>query len=176
MTKGKDEKFQGLKRESMDLIIDHELIGVTPEMIDWWWKNMVDSTYYKMWHPDDHVSIEWEVPPVREGNIGAIHIAEEKIGDSPVTKLRIQVIDPAASPIVATYSHVRATCVVDTSGNPVTWIVHEYEPQPGGTRMRSTFRLPADSPQQFVNALRKHNKEEMGQFPKFLPGLYRQNH
>jgi hypothetical protein len=174
MTNVKDEKSQGSKPETMDLVIDHELIGVTPEMIDWWWMNMVNSDYYKLWHPEDHVSIEWEVPPVREGNIGAIHIAEEKIGEFPVTKLRIKVIDPATSPIVATYTHVRATCTIDANGNPATWIVHEYESQPGGTRMRSTFRLPADSPREFVDALRKHNKEEMGQFPKFLPGLYRQ--
>jgi hypothetical protein len=176
MAKGKNKKSQGSKPETMDLVIDHELIGVTPEMIDWWWMNMVNSDYYKLWHPEDHVSIEWEVPPVRKGNIGAVHIAEEKIGDSPVTKLHIRVVDPATSPIVATYSHVRATCMIDANGNPATWIVHEYESQPGGTRMRSTFRLPADSPKQFVDALRKHNKEEMGQFPKFLPGLYRQNH
>jgi hypothetical protein len=176
MAKGKNKKSPGSKPETMDLVIDHELIGVTPEMIDWWWMNMVNSDYYKLWHPEDHVSIEWEVPPVRKGNIGAVHIAEEKIGDSPVTKLHIKVVDPATSPIVATYSHVRATCMIDANGNPATWIVHEYESQPGGTRMRSTFRLPADSPKQFVDALRKHNKEEMGQFPKFLPGLYRQNH
>jgi hypothetical protein len=174
MAKGKNKESQKSKPETMDLVIDHELIGVTPEMIDWWWMNMVNSDYYKLWHPEDHVSIEWEVPPVRKGNIGAVHIAEEKIGDSPVAKLHIKVVDPATSPIVATYSHVRATCMIDANGNPVTWIVHEYESQPGGTRMRSTFRLPADAPKQFVDALRKHNKEEMGQFPKFLPGLYRQ--
>jgi hypothetical protein len=162
------------EKKSIDLVIDHELEGVEPEMIDWWWKNMVDPPYYKWWHPEDHISIEWEVPPVREGNIGAIHIAGERIGEFPAARLRIQVVDPAASPIAATYGYVRATCIIDADDNPVTWIVHEYESCAGGTRMRSTFRLSADTPQRFVYALRKHNKEEMGQFPKFLPKLYLQ--
>lgn len=175
MDKKNEEKSEGYRSQNIDLVIDHDLNGVTPEMIDWWWKNMVNSNYYKMWHPKDHVSIKWEIPPEREGNIGAIHIAEEKIGNFPVTKLRIKVIDPATSPISATYSHVRATCVIDSNGNPITWIVHEYESKPGGTRMRSTFRLPADSSMQFIEALRKHNKEEMGQFQQFLPELYQKN-
>lgn len=175
MAGAQDQGFRELKSESIDLIVEHELNGVTPEMIDWWWQNMVKSNYYKLWHPDDHISIEWEVPPMNEGNVGAIHVAEERIGEFPARRLRIQVVDPATSPIVATFSHVRATCMIDADDKPLTWIVHEYESQPNGTRMRSTFRLSADTPQEFVEALRKHNQEEMAQFSKFLPDLYRQN-
>ena len=105
--------------------------------------------------------------------MGAIHVAEERIGVIPAKKLRIKVVEPSTSPIRATYQTVRSTCVMSEDDKPMTWIVHESEPMPGGTRMRSTFRLAAESPAGFVNALRKHNKEEMGQFPKFLPGLYR---
>ncbi len=169
----KDNDLRTLGSETMDLINDHELPGVTLEMLDWWWKNMVDPEYYKLWHPEDHISIEWEVPPSRKDNVGAIHVAEERIGVIPAKKLRIKVVEPSTSPIRATYRTIRSTCVMDEDDKPITWIVHEYEPVPGGTRMRSTFRLATDAPAEFVNALRKHNKEEMGQFPKFLPGLYR---
>ena len=56
---------------------------------------------------------------------------------------------------------------------PVSWTTHEYKAEPYGTKMRSTFRLSADTPKQFLDALRQHNKEEMGEFPKFLPKLYK---
>ena len=170
-----NKTFQAITSETVDLVVDHELHGVTPEMIDWWWRNMVDPRYYQWWHPRDHISIEWEVPPEKDGNVGAIHIAEERIGEFPPGRLRIRTVDQASSPIRATYSHVRATSIIDPDDKPVTWIVHEYQTEPFGTRMRSTFRLSADTPQQFIDALRKHNQEEMGRLPEFLPELYKQN-
>jgi hypothetical protein len=165
--------LQKLGSETMDLVIEHELHGVTPEMLDWWWKNMVNSQYYQLWHPKDHISIEWEIPPSREGNVGAIHVAEERIGEIPAKRLRIRVEDPSSSPIRATYSHVRATSMLGPDNKPVSWTTHEYKAEPYGTKMRSTFRLSADTPKQFIDALRQHNKEEMGEFPKFLPELYK---
>ena len=38
--------------------------------------------------------------------------------------------------------------------------------------MRSTFRLPDGMPEAFIEELRKHNTEEMAQFPVFPPALY----
>ncbi len=170
-----DKAFEELKSETVDLVVDHELRGVTPEMVDWWWPNMVTSQRYQLWHPKDHVSIEWEVPPSKEGGGSTIHIAEERIGEFPARKLRIRRVDQVSSPILATYSHVRRACVISPNDKPVMWITHEYESAPYGTRMRSTFRLSADTPQRFIDALREHNKGEMGQFAEFLPELYRQN-
>ncbi|MEM2125719.1 MAG: hypothetical protein QXQ53_04910, partial [Candidatus Methanosuratincola sp.] len=57
---------------------------------------------------------------------------------------------------------------------PLASIVHEYEATPDGTRMRSTFILPALVPAELLEALRKHNIGEMAQFSVFLPELYRQ--
>jgi hypothetical protein len=170
-----DKAFEELKPETVDLVVDHELRGVTPEMLDWWWEKMVDSRYYQLWHPKDHVSIEWEVPPSKEGGSNTIHIAEERIGEFPPRKIRIRRVDPASSPIVATYSHVRTACIISPRNRPVIWITHEYQAESYGTRMRSTFRLSADTPQRFIDALREHNIGEMGQFPRFLPELYKKN-
>jgi hypothetical protein len=44
----------------MDLVVRHELRGVTPEMIDWWWDNIDTTERYRMWHPDSHLTFEWE--------------------------------------------------------------------------------------------------------------------
>jgi hypothetical protein len=30
-----------LKGETVNLVMEHELRGVTPEMLDWWWDNMM---------------------------------------------------------------------------------------------------------------------------------------
>jgi hypothetical protein len=173
---GSEEKFlQELGSETVDLVIEHELHGVTPEMLDWWWINMVNPQYYLLWHPKDHISIEWEVRPTRERNIGAIQVVEERIGEIPAKRLRILILDPASSPIPTTFSHVRASSTLGPDNKPVSWITHEYEAAPYGTKMRSTFRMSAETPQQFRDALRQHNKEEMGQFPAFLAELYKKS-
>ena len=65
-------------------------------------------------------------------------------------------------------------CVLDGRDQPVSWLLHQYESMPGGTRMRSTFRLPAKTPVWFIKALKKHNREEMAQVSVFLPALYEQ--
>lgn len=168
---------KGTEQEYIDIVIDHELRGVLPEMIDWWFLNMVEPRFYKLWHPWDHISIEWEVPPTKKmaknRNIGAIHVAIEKIGSPQVQRLRVKIIDPDTSPIKATYSHRRAVSNLGADDKIVGWILHEYEAAPYGTRFRSTFRRPGNTPKQAIEALRKHNKEEIGQFPVFLPELYK---
>jgi len=161
--------------ETMDLAVEHELHGGTPEMLGWWWWNMVDSEYYRLLHPKDHISIEWVIRPSKGQLAGSVFVAEERIGQIPATKLRMLVLDPASSPITPIYDYARASCILGPADKPVGWIMHEYRPEPYGIRMRSTFRLSKSSSQQFIDALRQHNKEEMGQFPKFLPALYKEN-
>jgi hypothetical protein len=157
------------KSETKDLVIDHELAGVTPEMIDAWWAIMSDTERYKLWHPKDHV---WAKLEVKEegGNTVIIQHVLEKIGGMP-SRLSLRLEDPDTISIPKEYSHVVAGSSLDRNGVPYAWTQHQYEEMPGGTRMRSTFRIPAKAPGFFVKGLRKHNQEEMGQFPKFLPGL-----
>jgi len=86
-----------------DAVVEHdELVGVTPEMIDWWWVNMEKG--YPLWEPNDHKSFVWEVPPPVGGYLGAIQIAEEKMGPMPPMKIRIRWDDrPAVHPRI--YEH-----------------------------------------------------------------------
>jgi hypothetical protein len=161
------------KGETVDITIDHELQGVTPEMLDWWWLNMGDTERYKLWHPKDHISAQWEVSP-EEDPFRATQLALEKIGGLPAL-LRIRLTDPSSILTSLTYSNAMGGCVLDEKDNPITWIVHEYESMPDGTRMRSTFKLPAKAPRFFREQLRKHCREEMAQFPVFLPQLYKES-
>lgn len=160
------------KDKTIDLIVEHELIGVFPEMIDWWWDHIDNSERYKLWHPKDHKSFEWEVSPEDvNGHVGAIHRVVEIIEERPTT-LRIRWENPDSIPIKAEFNHKNAACVLNDKDDPISWILHEYHSIPNGTLLRSTFRLPAQIPNLFIEHLRKHNIEEIGYFTEFLPRLY----
>jgi hypothetical protein len=160
------------KGKTRDLVIDHELPGVTPEMIDVWWVVMSDTDRYKLWHPRDHVWAELEVKE-EGGETVAIQHVLEKVGGMP-SLLNLRLEDPNKMSIAIDMGHVIGGSLLDSSGNKYAWTLHQYEEMPGGTRMRSTFRIPAKAPGFFLKGLRKHNIEEMGQFPKFLPELYKE--
>ena len=164
-----------LKSETVSLVIEHELRGVTPEMLDWWWDNM-DNDSYKLWNPKDHIALEWQIPPSQMGHIGAIHMACESISDILLKFYVSAGEDPSAALITPIYHHVNvgsslAPGIDDTA---LGSLVHEYEETSYGTRMRSTFILPAIVPQFFLDFLKQHNSAEMGRFPEFLPQLYKQ--
>ena len=164
-----------IKGKPLTLVMEHELRGVTPEMLDWWWDNM-DNNTYKLWNPQDHIALEWQIPPSQVGHVGAIHMACERISDIPASILRIRWEDRSAAPITTIYSHVNVGSALapGTDDIPTGSAVHEYEATSYGTRMRSTFLLPAFAPQFFLDSLRKHNIAEMGRFPEFLPQLYKE--
>ncbi|MFX1479308.1 MAG: DAPG hydrolase family protein [Promethearchaeota archaeon] len=165
-----EQIFKSSKGKTVDLVVVHKLPGVTPEMIDWWWNNINSTERYKLWHPEDHKSFEWEVPP-EKGHFGAIQRIVENIGLS--TMLRIRWEDPNSSPIPIEYSHAILGSSLDHEDKPMSWILHEYEEFENGTKLRTTFRLPAKTPKPFIEALRKHNIEEIAEFTKFLPELYK---
>ncbi|MFX1503075.1 MAG: phloretin hydrolase, partial [Promethearchaeota archaeon] len=119
-----------------------------------------------------HKSFEWEISP-EKGHIGAIHRLVENIETS--TKLRVRWEDPNSSPIPIEYSHFLVGSTLDSEDKILTWTLHEYEETEYGTKLRTTFRLPAKIPKSFIKALRKHNIEEIGEFSNFLPKLYEEN-
>lgn len=160
------------KGKTIDLVIDHTLYGVKPEMIDWWWDNIDTTERYKLWHPKDHQSFQWEISP-KEGHIGAIHRVVENIGVSATLRIRWE--DPSTSPIPIEFDHALLGSILDRNDNPTSWVLHEYKSIKNGTKLRTTFRLPASIPKQVIEALRRHNKEEIGEFVNFLPILFEEN-
>jgi len=152
------------------VIENHELKGVTPEMVDWWWGHIDNTERYKLWHPKDHVSFKWLVPPRPESYISAIQLVEEYLGGKLVT-VRIRWEDPKDVP--AEYSHVLVAGILTEKGELIRPFKHEYEEAPYGTRMRSTFPMTPDTPKWRAEGLPIHNREEMNRLPEFLPQLYR---
>ncbi len=169
------ERFKirpGLAAAVPDAVVDHdELVGVTPEMIDWWWVNMEKG--YPLWEPEDHKSFVWEVPPPIGGYLGAIQIAEEKMGPLPPMKIRIRWDDPDSCPIPRTYDHAIVASGISPEGKVGAMILHEWEKSPRGTRMRSTMRFFGPVPPGLPEIWRAHDRAEVSRFPEFLPDLYR---
>jgi hypothetical protein len=155
-----------------DAVVDHdELVGVTPEMIDWWWVNMEKG--YPLWEPNEHKSFLWEVPPPVGGYLGAIQIAEEKMGPLPPMKIRIRWDDPGDCPIPRRYEHAIVASGIDPEGKVGAMILHEWEKSPRGTRMRSTMRFLGPVLPGLPEIWKTHDRAEVSMFPRFLPDLYR---
>ena len=158
--------------KTIDLINEHELMEVSPEMLDWWWDNIDNTERYKVWHPKDHKFFAWENPSI-ESHIGKIQHVIETI--KVPTLLRIRGEKVSDSPISHSYSHVAVASILDRHDKPISWLLHEYEAIQNGIKLRSTFRLPAKTPRWFIKALRQHNIEEMSEFQAFLPKLFEEN-
>jgi len=164
------------EEEREDLVVEHELKGVEPEMIDWFWIYLTEGAMqgreeatrrYKLWHPRDHLSFEGE-----EGWM--IHRVVERIGETLPVEMRMRVENPDETPIPrsTSYTHAVASCILGKNDRPIGWVLHEYDRMPGGTKMRSTFRLPRTLLSMVGENLRRHCLEEMGEFTHFLPKLY----
>lgn len=159
------------KREDggWEIIANHEIQGVTPEMIDWWWDHIDTTERYKLWHPIDHHSFVWLVAPTN-GHVGAVQRIEESFGAVSAPPIEIRWED--SNTATAEYAHVLLASS-KMHGVPAADLMHEYEAAPFGTRLRSHFHFPPGAPEEFIKALYQHNKEEMRNFSTFLPDLYR---
>ena len=169
-----EEGYSRMHDGRWKLIANHEIPEVTPVMIDWWWDHIDTTERYQLWHPTDHVSFEWLVPPTRNGHVGAIHRVQEYFNGTPVqgpVTLNIRWEDAAQAK--AEYSHVLLATGTSEGGALDATLMHEYEAMSSGTRMRSHFWFPAHAPEAAIAALYDHNQQEMAFLSKFLPWLYR---
>jgi hypothetical protein len=70
--------------------------GCRAKMVDWWFSWLGDISWYRLWHPTDHVYSGWE-NRVYGKYIGASHLVHEYLAgkDGPLYKLRVDFHDPA---------------------------------------------------------------------------------
>ena len=155
------------------VVVDHEIHGVTPDMLDWWFCNMEKG--FVLWHPMDHIAFEWEIPPSKNGYIGAIHIAEQGASRSSIFKARVRYADPSEIidfPII--YEHITVAVGPGPDGKPSpNYSTHQYEAASYGTRLRSIQHHEQGRPREAAEAWIMHCKQEMGYLPNFLPQLYK---
>jgi hypothetical protein len=165
--------FKQSKGKTIDLVVEHELPGITPEQVNWFFAHA--DEYYKLWHPGDHIGWYWIEPPKsREQLGGALKVSVEKFGDTPACWLLMSREDPQKTPFDRSFG-----CFMWSNFfSPDRTIAygcatHIYKAAPYGTWMRSIFRWPAKTPKWLLDAVKKHNREEMGELPKIVPDLYK---
>jgi DAPG hydrolase PhiG domain len=163
------EGYYKTEQGGWEIIANHEISGVTPEMIDWWWDHIDSTERYKLWHPTDHHSFEWLIPPTT-GHVGAVQRVEESFGDVSAPPIEIRWED--ANGAAAEYDHVLLASSTMV-GVPAADLMHEYEKASFGTRLCSHFHFPPGAPEELIKALYQQNREEMRNFSTFLPALYR---
>ena len=169
------------------------------KMVHWWFGWLGGTDQYKLWHPRDHVSSDWE-GRVGGNYVGAHHLVEEYLGGSgPVHRLRISFRDPHEFFDPTRYDAVDGIAVCAFPGardNPVSlgYMCHFVRNTDYGCEMRTRFwfgdvRIPGGPPlpddqrahirqealnDEFCAGLHKHAIEEMGYMADLLPVLYRQ--
>jgi hypothetical protein len=176
------------------LTIDHApLQGVTPAMLDWWFRNIGGQMAYDgrtvpnylVWHPVDHIA--WElVRPAPGGAVGEgarFRIVEAFQGRSEfyvdttdtVEKLDetgIRLVRRVGGMAVLQLEHTWSRCGPRTHYTSVMDV---------GARSRlltpvNWFLNQRKFPLAMAQAWLRHNVEEVGLFEHFLPELYAAHH
>lgn len=171
--------------------------GVRAEMIAWWFGTyMQTSEHYRMWHPRDHVWMDW-ADKSPGTHVGAHHLVHEYIGGK-LNKLRISFLDPAEvmGPRASEPGRLFVCAKVGLLGRPigVAHMVHAAHDTAWGCELRSHFwmghvesgllgglvQAAGNRPwlrrravsRAAAQALEAHCHEEMTTLGRFLPGLY----
>jgi len=176
------------------------MAGCRAKMIHWWFGWLGDISWYRLWHPVDHVSSAWEGRV--DGNyIGAAHLVEEHLGgrDTPIERLRVSFHEPSETFDPVKYKEAGAFAVCARPGLldapiHVGRMCHFVRDTDYGCEMRSRFWLgeiahrdptvtipePVVREQRkknvtpdFCRRLHRHCVEEMGYLADILPTLYK---
>jgi len=169
------------------------------KMVDWWCGWLDSTEKYKLWHPRDHISSNWE--DHTPGNyIGAKHLVEETMGGDEVHRLRVHMRDPLEVFDPVLYGAFDGVAICARPGiqdKPVNvgHMTHFVRNTDFGCEMRTRFwfgdvhhqDLVTELPEaikamvrqeamtdDFCYSLMQHALEEMGYLADLLPVLYRQ--
>lgn len=168
------------------VVVDQEIRGITPDMLDWWWDNINSTQRYQRWHPTAHLSFQWrQAPsavPIQQTSssysVGAVQLVSEYIGPYK-SNLLITWLDPSEAAGKVEYERwiVAKTDLKELPGILPQRLIHEYQANEAGDGlvMRSTFTIPAFFDfimPKFSRRLAEHAQQEMQFLPYFLPGLY----
>ena len=171
-----------VEHDALGTHFDWQLDGVTPRMIDWFWSNMEKG--FVLWHPEQHESLEWPVPPRHGDPLGAIHNAPQTWDDGVRQDLyirfaRLEDVDPEIRDVI-THDHVMIVAGLGLSreelerDDPLGYRVHQWSASDTGVVGRSSGigrRKPEDEAAGKVWAA--HAAEEIANWEVFLPTLYR---
>ncbi len=170
------------------LAVNQEIIGITPDMLRWWWDHIGDTERYKLWQPIDHLVFEWTVAPLNpdmDYDVGAVQRVKEKVGKTAYT-LNIAGADPAvkAPPVSITdpaFFYARTNLSALSRIIPDGAVVHQWKLNAtgDGVVLQTTFlntTLARILQRSFFEDLGSHCLREFQMLPYFLPRLYKREH
>jgi len=183
--------FKVLPMGSFEATIEHDLIrGCTVQMIEWWFKHIGGTMFYKgkeydrylLWHPYDHIHWSLHKPgPHGKAEAGAKFRIVEALNRNP--RWLIDTIEEVVK-LDKTGIRLRRRFL----GIEVSSLEHWFIPHRDGTLYRSRLQVGSETwiGRHFINPLMqefimtkamtrawlKHNIEEVGNFENFLPQLY----
>ncbi|MBT8340775.1 MAG: hypothetical protein HKP58_17255 [Desulfatitalea sp.] len=148
--------FEESGDKTVDVVVDQQIAGITPEMFQWWMVNSIP--YYRLWCPEMHFVSEVVLPP------GA-------------TESRI-IIKEMIWPY---YCEFRVGLQAGGGGSLLTpddkkmgQLIHTFTASSQGINLHSIFTFPETTPQPFLDAMREHCIKEFQDLPRFVPELYKQ--
>jgi hypothetical protein len=173
------------------LHIEHDIIkGVTPAMLDWWFRNIKGTmTYqgelyprYLVWHPSDH--IHWDLKKVgRDGKVGVgsqFRIVEALNGN---INYLIDTVDT-----VSKLDQSGIVLTLTVLGIEIFNLTHDFRTVTEGTKYISNMKVGTNHilgrmllnrllakyifTEEMGRAWLRHNIEEVGNFEFFLPDLH----
>jgi len=180
-----------------------DMPGVTPAMWHWWfgWHGE-EISRYRLWHPKDHLAIQWQDKVVgQEAYIDRVSLVEEYLGKD-AEKIAIHFQRPSSIGLPDFDGDLSSAVYIvakagPQNGPPVYFsrLIHQIRPTPAGAEMRSRFWLGGQyitardghllgialsfiarrvrkTPEQFARDLLIHCAEEMAHLATFLPKLY----
>lgn len=170
-----------ISHDSMGTHIDWRHDGLTPRMIDWFWSNMEKG--FILWHPEQHESLEWAIPPQHGAPLGAIHIAPQTWSDGRRMNLyirfeRLEDLPPEIRDYIV-YEHAIVAaglgfgeeCLADPV--PFGYRVHQWEKTDFGVVGKSSaFGTKRKETVDDGKVWAAHCAQEIGNWGVFLPQLY----
>lgn len=162
--------------------IDWSLVGVTAEMVDWFWSNMEKG--FILWHPEEHEVLEWAVP-VRHGDLrGAVHNAPQTWSDGRRQDLfirfeRLEDLRDDERDLIQ-HEHVLVACGMGLSveewqrNDPLGLRIHQWSKADHGIVGRSSA-VPRRRKETLEDGQvwAAHAVQEVGNWEVFLPDLHR---
>lgn len=170
-----------MNQDAMGTHIDWSHDGVTPRMIDWFWSNMEKG--FLLWHPEEHQSLIWVVPPKHGNPIGSVHLAPQTWSDGTLQNLYIRIEDIATIPDDVKKYIIYEHCIVVAGlgfgpesmevTDPMGYRIHQWQKTDYGVVGKSSAigMKKKETPEDGL-VWAKHCGEEIGNWGVFLPQLY----
>lgn len=157
-----------------EVMLHHELHGVSSPVISWWFNNIDTTERYKLWDPQNHLKFQWVIDPHQNGHVGAIHKVTQKMAGISMS-MSFRYTKPNEKERTLGYDNV---ITADFCGFLVRKVIrggyiYEWKETDYGVLINSRYILFGWIPKWACKALYNHDYPEQKRLQEFLPALYK---